>query len=208
MWKYNETSNLPGNSLYHSADELYHYGVLGMRWGHHKIKRYKERLDRINTKREKMYNKGQVANRKYINASKKQFELKNKISLEKAKIKNDKSEIILRKERFKESKYPRKYGTLSNMLYPKNELKSIYGNKLSDRQISAIRISEDHKYERKRKTKNALKAIGSVGVTAIATSPIWYPMVKQGSEFIKNNRLKKITYDLASGSINLYGIKR
>lgn len=208
MWKYNETNNLPGNSLYHSADELYHYGVLGMRWGHHKIKRYKERLDRINTKREKMYNKGQVANRKYINASKKQFELKNKISLEKAKIKNDKSEIILRKERFKESKYPRKYGTLSTMLYPKNELKSIYGNKLSDRQISAIRISEDHKYGRKQKTKNALKAIGAVGVTAIATSPIWYPMVKQGSEFIKNNRLKKITYDLASGSINLYGIKR
>ena len=63
----------------------------------------------------------------YINASKKQFELKNKISLEKAKIKNDKSEIILRKERFKESKYPRKYGTLSTMLYTKNELKSIYG---------------------------------------------------------------------------------
>ena len=38
MWKYNETSNLPGNSLYHSADELYHYGILGMRWGHRKSK--------------------------------------------------------------------------------------------------------------------------------------------------------------------------
>ena len=36
MWKYNETSNLPGDSIYHSADELYHYGVLGMRWGHRK----------------------------------------------------------------------------------------------------------------------------------------------------------------------------
>lgn len=36
MWKYNETNNLPGDSLYHSADELYHYGVLGMRWRHRK----------------------------------------------------------------------------------------------------------------------------------------------------------------------------
>ena len=38
MWKFNETDNLPGNSLYHSADELYHYGVLGMKWKHHKAR--------------------------------------------------------------------------------------------------------------------------------------------------------------------------
>ena len=38
MWKYNETDNLPGDSIYHSADELYHYGILGMRWGHRKSK--------------------------------------------------------------------------------------------------------------------------------------------------------------------------
>ena len=44
MWKYNETGNLSGNSIYHSADELYHYGVPGMRWGHRKSVRdaYKE----------------------------------------------------------------------------------------------------------------------------------------------------------------------
>lgn len=36
MWQYNKTNNLPGDSIYHSADELYHYGVLGMRWGHRK----------------------------------------------------------------------------------------------------------------------------------------------------------------------------
>lgn len=38
MWKYNETDNLPGDSIYHSADELYHYGVLGMKWRHHKAR--------------------------------------------------------------------------------------------------------------------------------------------------------------------------
>ena len=94
------------------------------------------------------------------------------------------------------------------MIYSKNELKSIYGNKLSDKQINAIRISEDHKYERKQKTKDALRVIGAVGTTALVTSPMWYPMVKQGSNFIKDNKLKKVSYDWATGSINLHGIRR
>lgn len=46
MWKYNETDNLPGKSLYHSADELYHYGILGMHWGHRKAQ-----ISKINNKK-------------------------------------------------------------------------------------------------------------------------------------------------------------
>ena len=40
MWKFNKTDNLPGNSLYHSADELYHYGIPGMKWKNHVYKTY------------------------------------------------------------------------------------------------------------------------------------------------------------------------
>lgn len=46
MWKYNETDNLPGKSLYHSVDELYHYGILGMHWGHRKAQ-----MSKINNKK-------------------------------------------------------------------------------------------------------------------------------------------------------------
>lgn len=36
MWKYNNTNDMYSPELYHSADELYHYGVIGMRWRHRK----------------------------------------------------------------------------------------------------------------------------------------------------------------------------
>lgn len=80
MWKYNETDNLPGNSLYHSADELYHYGVLGMKWRHKKAqwqtvrdakKAYKQRNDKIQNTYfksmeniEKGYKRGQMLSKK------------------------------------------------------------------------------------------------------------------------------------------------
>ena len=80
MWKYNKTENLPGDSLYHSADELYHYGVLGMRWRHKKAqwqqirdakKAYRQRNSHIQDKYfksmeniEKGYKRGQMLSKK------------------------------------------------------------------------------------------------------------------------------------------------
>lgn len=80
MWQYNQTDNLHGDSLYHSADELYHYGVLGMRWRHKKAqwqairdakRAYKQRNANIQNKYfksmeniEKGYKRGQMLSKK------------------------------------------------------------------------------------------------------------------------------------------------
>ena len=66
MWKYNETSNLPGNSLYHSADELYHYGVLGMKWKNHVYKTYDaaprtNKISKPNNEKKKWSTKKKIA---------------------------------------------------------------------------------------------------------------------------------------------------
>lgn len=53
MWKYNNTNNLYGDSLYHSADELYHYGVLGMRWGHRKNSNVMKAYNKFNNAKAK-----------------------------------------------------------------------------------------------------------------------------------------------------------
>lgn len=80
MWKYNETNNLPSYEIYHTSDELYHYGVLGMRWRHKKAqwqairdakRAYKQRNANIQNKYfksmeniEKGYKRGQMLSKK------------------------------------------------------------------------------------------------------------------------------------------------
>ena len=80
MWKYNETNNLLSHEIYHSADELYHYGVLGMKWRYHRAARkgtdytYKSHGQRKYEKKlNKLQNKKQTARiqRKIDKATKK-----------------------------------------------------------------------------------------------------------------------------------------
>lgn len=90
MWRYNETINLPGDYMYYSADELYHYGILGMKWKRHKARlaeydrKFEKGTNRILSKTKNMNS----ANKQISNLSKK-LDSEYKDSIE-YKIKRDK----------------------------------------------------------------------------------------------------------------------
>lgn len=90
MYKFNQTCDLYSPEIYHSADEIYHYGVLGMKWRHHKARlaEYDRKLEKgtnhILSKTKNMNS----ANKQISNLSKK-LDREYKDSIE-YKIKRDK----------------------------------------------------------------------------------------------------------------------
>lgn len=184
MWKYNNT------------DELYHYGVIGMKWGQH-------RMQRLTEKRNSMLNKNDL-NKKYINLSNKIYLAKQKQKLKDAKKRKDLVDTIHMKNKIQAFK-----STKNNTIFMDgNTFKSVYGVKKTTKQGEAINTITWNSHHGKENTKNVLRTAGSIGVSALATSPIWYPKVKEGIKYLKNNKIVKISYDLNSGSLNILGRER
>ena len=72
MWKYNKTEDLPGDSLYHSADEIYHFGIPGMKWGHRKASNVELAKQRY-IKLKKEYNSNTKPKKEALNKAKKEY---------------------------------------------------------------------------------------------------------------------------------------
>ena len=80
MWKFNETNELYTPELYHSSFELYHYGILGMRWGHRKGPSNTQKLRRYK-RLEKRMKENKMTDRKIRKEGSKTVRLKGKYKL-------------------------------------------------------------------------------------------------------------------------------
>lgn len=180
MWEYNHT------------DELYHYGVPGMRWGHRKIKR-------MESKQQDMLAKKQIGTNKYVNLSNKLYIAKKKQALRTAKKNKNSIDVQNLKYDIQEAKGAKKYG--ANVL-DANRFKSVYKVKRSTKEGAAVSLASNKRADAKEITKNVLKKVGYVGIVGLATAPAWYPKVKKGMDFVSSVKLKTLKYDWKTGVVS------
>lgn len=182
---------------YQNTDVLYHHGILGMRWGYRK-----DRLSYLKSKQQNMINNKQIGTNKYVKLSNKIYLKQQKEKLKAATNSIDKQNA---KFNISEAKKIKKYGPD----YADGGLfNQIYKVRKTTKDGNAVSIAGDNVVSNRNRVKKVLRKVGAIGFTVVTTSPLWYPAIKQGKDFVTNNKVKKMTYDWATGSINLYGIRK
>lgn len=156
MWKYTTT------------DELYHYGVLGMRWGHRKAEYYTNKIKKVSKQRNEAYAKKGAISNSFRKKSKQLYLLKAKQLYNQSKLNGTKADRMATKEFVKEAKYIKRNGT-ANMM----GTRSIYGEKPTQNEMTSINIKENRLSRRKEVGKQAARialiTVGSIGVTTAVT---------------------------------------
>lgn len=162
------------STLYYESEqypnELYHYGVLGMKWGQHKYSSQKNKIKRLSDKRDKIAEKKGVVSNGYLNKSKDLYLLKQKQKLTKAKLNNDSTEKTIAKDKIREAKGFKKNGVFTYN-YNSNDVRKVYGYNLSNKDKTAIQIKEINQDTNRIKT-NRIKKIASSAAIAIAPAAI------------------------------------
>lgn len=139
------------NELYHynyglglyngvGSDELYHYGVKGMKWGEKRVAKLDAKVKKLQAKRDARIAKKGIMSRSARRAATKQAVASAKLDLKKAKLKGDKLDKVIAKEDLKTAKSNRRDFNLDSAT--DRDIKRAYGNKISSKDILAIRAKD------------------------------------------------------------------
>ena len=174
---------------------LRHYGVLGMKWGHHRYSHYENKVNKLSNKRKVQRVTKGADSGAYRRTSKNLYIAKGKRDLAKAQLNNDHVGKTVSKQQIKEGKYVKKWGASTWNTDSKGRA-SIFGSNLTPNEKTAILIREEKKTNSKTKHDNVKRIGGAILTSAAITAGSYYvsKLITSGKLGTTFNRMKNGAY--------------
>lgn len=171
---------------YQNTDELYHHGILGMKWGHRKDKQYSQRVNNLKKVYKSMNNNTTAT----ITFHNKKTNKNNDVTFTKEQLKD----FIKRVDSYRKKQNNNRYESKDSKRARKIKKKKLY--QMSNDELRTLNTRQDLESRYKRANPNIIRK-GAIAVTAVAAtlgtlsaitknSKSLYKTGKQAVESIKN----------------------